>query len=250
MVRSRVGQLAFRSQEAECSEDPRPAHSPPPWRCSGLLPDGLRLSGNRPSEQSQSADGSSAGSITDGRRTDLLLVEPRPRSVDCSLPRSGRHGRPIPSNILAGKPCDIERSAGRAGRSARSATGCGGWRAGPAPRTRIDGRARARRRARLHVLRHRLGLRRGAERGTARQLVRAHPEAALDRRDQDPARRTSRGPRGGASPSTIASRPTTSASMPRRAWRTSACRGSTCSSSTSGKTPGPGTSAGNGRWTT
>ena len=48
----------------------------------------------------------------------------------------------------------------------------------------------------------------------------------------------------------LSSRPTTSGNTPRRAWRTWALPRSTCSSSTSGKTPGPATTAGNEPWTT
>ena len=62
--------------------------------------------------------------------------------------------------------------------------------------------------------------------------------------------RTSRGRRAGDSRSTTASRPTTSANTPRRAWRTWASPRSTSSSSTSGKTPGRATSAGSARSTT
>ena len=91
----------------------------------------------------------------------------------------------------------------------------------------------------------------GQERADPRAACsKRHPGQAALRRHQDPARRTSRGPRGAASRSMSAFPPTTSANTPRRAWRTWASPPSTSSSSTSGKTPGRATTAGSAQWTT
>ena len=102
-------------------------------------------------------------------------------------------------------------------------------------RRRDGGGARAGRRARLQLLRHGVGLRQRPQRADCS----AAWCATIPRRSSmSPPRsrpRTSNGPRGADSRSTSASRPTTSANMPRRACGTSICRGSTCSSSTSGK---------------
>ena len=75
-------------------------------------------------------------------------ANPLPRSSRCcTTPESDRGPRPkgsprmagtgtIPSHAKMGGPrCAIGRSGGPAGRWARSATGCGGWRAGPARTT-------------------------------------------------------------------------------------------------------------------
>ena len=146
--------------------------------------------------------------------------------------------------------CGIERSAGPAGRSPKSATACGAWAGGPDPTTRSRCAALDRAvDARLQLLRHRVGVRRRARasscsarrsdaRTAARAAVRRHQDSA-EEPEVAGARRVRARRR--------LSRPITSASTPRRASRTSASTPSICSSSTSGATRGPTTTAGSAR---
>ena len=115
--------------------------------------------------------------------------------------------------------CGIGRSADSAGRSARSATACGAWPAGPAATT-------TKRASRLQ-----LAVELGCNffdtalaygEGHQRRLCSANSSATnpgqrLYRRDQDPAEEPDVAVAAAASGSTTSSRPTTSARRPRRA---------------------------------
>ena len=129
----------------------------------------------------------------------------------------------------------------------RSASAPGAWAAGAARTTRPRGPRCAARwnsaatsstpRAPTGTATARTLIRRGA-----RRLVRS----GAVHRHEDRRRRTASGRRGPTTRSTRSSPPTTSARRPSRAWPRWASRASTCSSSTSGPTRGPATSAGSG----
>ena len=129
------------------------------------------------------------------------------------------------------------------GRSRKSATACGAWAGGPTRTTTSRGGARPGRRARLQLLRHRVGVRQRQERAAPRRDAAAPSGARAVRRDQGPAEehdvarrrdyvRWRRLPAG--------SHPRVHGEEPENLG----VRRSTCSSFTSGATPGPTTSAG------
>ena len=143
--------------------------------------------------------------------------------------------------------CVIERSAGPAGRLRKSATACGAWPAGPAATTS----SRSPRSIGPSISAATSSTRPGptataTASGCSAQTLNRHPGKRLYVATKIPPKNRKWPAQPGVRRSTRSSPPTTSASTPRRAWRTSACRRSTCSSSTSGPTSGRPTRAGSG----
>ena len=99
----------------------------------------------------------------------------------------------------------------------------------------------------MQLLRYGLGLRRRAQRAAAGRDAEAASRQAALHRHQDSSEEPQVAGEAVIRRSTTSSPPTTSANTPRRAWRTSASRRSTCSSCTSGPMSGRPTIAGSAR---